>query len=163
MRKCGWGIVTLLLVLVLDQWSKWYVVEVMVLSANPREVTGFFNLVMVWNYGVSFGMLANNHELGRWLLIGLSGSIALGVAVWMVRTRHKLLQLAQGLVIGGAVGNIVDRFRYGAVADFLDLHWRGYHWPAFNVADAAIVCGVALLLLDGIVMNPQQASSGAKA
>lgn len=115
---------------------------------TPLEITGFFNLVLVWNTGVSFGLFANDADTMRWLLSAVALAISAVLVVWLRRADSGLLAAALGMVIGGALGNIVDRVLYGAVADFLDLHLMGYHWPAFNVADGAIVVGVAALLLD---------------
>jgi signal peptidase II len=114
------------------------------------EVTGFFNLVMVWNFGVSFGLFAEHGDAARWALIAVALVISTGVGVWMARTDRPLIALICGMVIGGAIGNIVDRLRFGAVADFLDVHAFGYHWPAFNIADAAISVGVVVLVIDSL-------------
>lgn len=109
------------------------------------EVLPVFNLVLVRNEGMSFGMLGG---LAPWWSLTL---IALGIlavlSAWLWRTPSSLIGAALGLVIGGALGNVLDRLRHGAVTDFIDLHLRGYHWPAFNLADVAVVCGVAILLL----------------
>lgn len=103
---------------------------------------------MVWNRGVSFGMFATDAETTRWLLTALALAISAGLVWWLRRQTNGLAVLAIGLVIGGAVGNAIDRIRYGAVADFFDVHVAGWSWPAFNVADSAITVGVLLLLLD---------------
>ena len=142
---------------VLDQLSKWWILEVVTLPARPMiEVTGFFNLVMVWNTGVSFGMFAGHGEFMRWVLFGLSGILVAALTVWLMRVHTRYMVVALGLVIGGAIGNMVDRVRYGAVADFLDFHMFGWHWPAFNVADSFIFIGVAMLCLDTLVCGSQQ-------
>ncbi|MCP5933988.1 signal peptidase II, partial [Klebsiella pneumoniae] len=91
--------------------------------------------------------LASDHPAGRWLLILLTGAVTAGLLVWLTRVQSRLQAAALGLVIGGALGNLVDRLRHGAVTDFLDFHVQGYHWPAFNLADSGIVLGVALLLI----------------
>jgi len=118
------------------------------------EITGFFRIVMVWNSGVSFGMLNTGEETTRWLLTVLAVGISIGLVFWLRQMNKRLQVIAIGLVIGGALGNAIDRVRYGAVADFFDLHVAGYSWPAFNVADAGITVGVLLLLLDAI-MTPR--------
>ncbi len=120
----------------------------------PIAVTDFFNLVMVWNRGISFGLLAETPGASRWLLIGLALAIAGALTVWLARAADRFLILPLGLVIGGAVGNVIDRVLYGAVADFFDFHLLGYHFWAFNVADSAISVGIALLLLDSLLSRP---------
>lgn len=127
----------------------------------PIEITGFFNLVMVWNHGVSFGLFAADSDATRFLLVAVALGITVGMAIWMWRTSRPILGVCIGLVIGGAVGNVVDRLVYGAVADFLDVHVAGYHWPAFNIADSAIVVGVGLILLDGLVAGEARDGAGA--
>ena len=148
------GLAVAAAVLVLDQVTKWVILDLVMDPPRVIEVTGFFNLVMVWNRGVSFGLLSNDSALGPWLLSAAALAISTGLAIWLYRATNGLLAVALGLVIGGAIGNVIDRVRFGAVADFLDFHVGGYHWPAFNVADSAIVVGVALILLDGFVNKP---------
>lgn len=146
------GVVTAFAVLALDQFSKWLVLDVARVPEHMIEVTPFFNLVMVWNTGVSFGMFAGMHEHQALALTLLTSLIALGLCIWLWRARELFMAFALGLIIGGAVGNIIDRVRFGAVADFLDFHAFGWHWPAFNVADAAIVVGVALLCWESFIV-----------
>ncbi len=134
-------------IVILDQASKVWLIGWLEGQDGWLAVTGFFNLVMVWNRGISFGMLQSG-EAGRWLLVLFSILICLGLGVWMRRQTHRMPILALGAVIGGAAGNIIDRVWRGAVADFFDFHLMGYHWPAFNVADSAITIGVAMLLYD---------------
>lgn len=141
------GVALALAVLVLDQASK---AAVLAWLSEPITVSGFFNLVLVWNQGVSFGMLGGLGAAAPWLLILLALGVALALAVWLRHERRLPTALALGLVIGGAIGNAIDRARFGAVVDFLDFHLAGYHWPAFNVADSAIVVGAGLLVLDGL-------------
>ncbi len=130
---------------------------VQIAARPPIEVTAFFNLVMVWNTGVSFGMFADSVSWMPWVLIGVALVIAAGLSVWLWRCADRFIGLALGLVIGGAIGNVIDRARFGAVADFFDFHVAGLHWPAFNIADSAICIGVALLLWDGLVRSRRQA------
>jgi len=117
----------------------------------PRiiPVAPFFNLVAGWNRGVSFGMF-NSETAVAGVFIALAGLIVVLLSVWLFRAERTPIALALGLVIGGALGNVIDRIRFGAVFDFLDFHVFGRHWPAFNVADAAISLGAAFLLLDAL-------------
>ena len=134
----------------LDQLCKWLMLDVWDLSGGPVEVTPFFNLVMVFNRGVSFGLLQSDSPAMPWILSAVSGAIVVALVLWLRRADGRRLAAAIGLVIGGALSNVFDRLRFGAVADFFDLHLGSYHWPAFNIADSAIVVGVAILFLDGL-------------
>jgi len=143
-----------LLILVLDFLTKQWALASLA-DRGFVEVTGFFNLVLVWNRGVSFGMFQAGSEAGRWLLVGVALLVSALLVVWLRRERRKLPRLAIWLILAGALGNVVDRVRYGAVVDFLDFHAFGYHWPAFNVADSAIVVGAALLVGDSLLGGRQ--------
>ena len=114
----------------------------------PIEVTDFFNFVMVWNPGVSFGLFPANSPAGMWFLIAVAAGICAVMLVWLWKKPDRLVLTGIGLVIGGAVGNVIDRLRLGAVADFFDFHVAGWHYPAFNLADSWIFIGVMLLLWD---------------
>lgn len=145
------------IVFVLDQVSK-----ELVLAAQdqlPLVVAPFFNLVLVWNPGVSFGMFGGDEALEPWILVGLALVIAAGLLVWLSRERDRASALAIGLVLGGAIGNVIDRLRHGAVVDFLDFHLSGYHWPAFNLADSAIVVGALLLVAESFMVKKKEAAS----
>jgi signal peptidase II len=115
-------------------------------------ITSFFNVVMVWNQGVSFGLFPADSAEGRYFLIGVQSIVVSVLAVWLIRAESRFLAIAIGLVIGGAAGNVLDRVVYGAVADFLDFHAFGYHFYVFNVADAAIFCGVSLLIFESLFL-----------
>ena len=137
--------------LIFDQISKWVLLYVVDLrNIGLVEVTSFFNLRSVWNPGVSFGWLAANNEFSRYALIGFALLIVAILLIMLFRTRTWLLAVAIGLVIGGAIGNVVDRLFYGAVYDFLDFHALGYHFYTFNFADSAISVGVVLLIFDSL-------------
>ena len=138
------------LVVVLDQLTKW---AILAWLDRVIAVTPFFNLVVVWNRGVSFGMFDNASTLGPWLLSGLALAVVAVLLIWLRRADHPLTAAGLGLIIGGALGNVIDRVRFGAVIDFLDFHVLGWHWPAFNVADSAICVGAGLLLVDGLLMS----------
>lgn len=158
------GLTVALLTLLLDQLSKWMVLEhvfkpALGLPSLPLdewydslirlpylqiEYLPFFSLTMVWNEGVGFGMLGGAGPLA---LMALAGVICVILLVWMYRAPDRYTHIALGLMIGGAIGNVIDRARLGAVIDFLDFHIAGWHYPAFNVADCGVVIGVLLLLL----------------
>ncbi len=150
------GLVLALLVFALDQISKPLILSVFADGARAIEVTSFFNLVLVYNRGVSFGLLSNDNPFGPYLLAALAIGIAVAIYHFLMRKAEtRLMIMACGLVIGGAFGNALDRLLYGAVVDFLDLHIGGYHWPAFNVADCAIVVGAVLIAVDGLFGAPK--------
>ena len=135
-----------LLVLVLDQISKGWVLANFRLM-DRQIVTSFFNLVLVFNPGASFSFLADAGGWQKWFFVAL----ALAISLWLLgllrkHAQERLLPAALSLILGGALGNVIDRLRFDAVVDFLDFHLAGYHWPAFNVADSAITVGVALML-----------------
>ncbi|TCP39735.1 signal peptidase II [Rhodovulum marinum] len=137
--------ITALLVFALDQASKLYIVQGLGLAERLRLDVWppYLNLRMAWNRGVNFGLLSNDTDLGRWILIGVALAISAGVTVWLMRGAHRPVALvAGGLLVGGALGNVVDRLVYGAVADFLNMSCCGIDNPyAFNVADIAIFAG----------------------
>ncbi|MBC6416746.1 MAG: signal peptidase II [Rhodospirillales bacterium] len=141
-----------LVVSIADQVSKWIILkQVMVpprVMGDKIEVTDFLNLVLVYNRGISFGLLSNDTIPGPYLLAGVALIIASGVLVWAARQRRAILTFAASLIVGGAAGNLIDRLVHGAVVDFLDFHAAGFHWPAFNLADCAIVTGVGVLFVD---------------
>jgi signal peptidase II len=144
------------LVLVLDQLTKALALDRLPPGMPVRLIDGVFSLTLVMNPGLAFGMLSSTPPAWRWVVVLLSmGALAvLGVlGARLLPTGGAITRLALGLIFGGAVGNLIDRGRFGAVVDFLDFYWRGYHWPAFNVADSAISVGVTLLALR-IVWSP---------
>jgi signal peptidase II len=134
-------------VFIIDQLSKYWIVNIVRLPERGFvDVLPFFRLTYVGNIGVSMGMFRANSDMGRWFLVAVTAAIAAVVAVWISREKQRLDLLALGLVLGGALGNIVDRVRYGYVVDFLHFFWHEHNFWVFNVADAAISCGVLLLL-----------------
>jgi signal peptidase II len=142
------GIGIAILVIAADQLTKWWILyEVM---APPRviEVTPFFNLVMTWNPGISFGLFNTGSPLNALVLSVLALLIVALLLVWLYRSDRLFIGGGIGLISGGAIGNVIDRVRFGAVADFLDFHVAGYHWPAFNVADSMITIGAVMIVLD---------------
>jgi signal peptidase II len=141
---------TALVVLVLDQITKVFALRHLAPGVPVPVVDGFFSLTLVMNPGLAFGMLASTPTAWRWIVALLSiGALAVLAVIGarLLPTGGPATGLALGLIFGGAVGNLIDRGRFGAVVDFLDFYWRAYHWPAFNVADSAISVGVALLAL----------------
>lgn len=153
------GLLLALAVLALDQAVK--AVALATLRAyEPVAVTPFLNLVLVWNRGVSFGLLAGVGDRSPWLLAAMAAAIGAVLVVWLRRETRPVVRAALWLILAGAVGNTIDRVRFGAVVDFLDFHVYGYHWPAFNVSDSAIVVGAALILLDGLVLAPRATTVG---
>ena len=132
----------------LDQATKWLVLNYVMIPPRVIPVTDFFNLVLGYNSGVSFGLFG---EAPAWILMTFTLAIAVGLLVWIKQTDNRLTAAALGLIVGGAMGNLLDRLRQGAATDFLDFYIGGYHWPAFNLADVAIVCGVGLLLIESVL------------
>jgi lipoprotein signal peptidase len=150
------GLILTASVVAFDQISKWVVLDAF--GANPRgvEVLPVFNLVLVWNRGISFGMFGGSSVWGAWVLVGLALGVAAFLGRWMVNAETRLTALGLAAIIGGAVGNVIDRVRFGAVVDFLDVHVLGYHWPAFNVADSAITLGAAALILESLLSGAKK-------
>jgi signal peptidase II len=147
------GLITAALIFAADQFAKYMVTVPFDLKNRGQiEILPFFNLTWVENYGVSMGFLTADTELGKWLLIALTGAIAVGVLVWIWREKNRQDVLALGLILGGALGNILDRVRFGHVVDFADLHFGDIRpFLVFNVADAAITLGVVILLLRALL------------
>ena len=147
------------LIVILDQLTKYTVQSTLTLHESI-QVTPFFNLVFVFNRGAAFSFLSDADGWQRMLFIAL----ALAASVWIVWLLRKhptqtLFCLALSLILGGAIGNVVDRLIYGAVIDFLDVHAFGYHWPAFNVADTGISCGAALLVWEALTAKRNPATA----
>jgi signal peptidase II len=140
-----------------DMVTKEWASEVLTLY-RPREIFAWLNLTLAHNYGAAFSFLNDAGGWQRWFFTVLAAVISLGLIVWVLRLprREWRMALAMALVIGGAIGNLVDRVQYGYVIDFVDVHYAGWHWPAFNVADSAISCGVVFLLLDALLQTLQR-------
>lgn len=137
-----------------DQVTKWLVMEkLLAAGAEGQDAIALFpglNIVMVWNRGVSFGLFDTGAPAGALFFAALSLIICTALSCWLAVTPKKMAGIALGLVIGGAMGNVIDRLRFGAVADFIDVYVQNWHWPAFNLADSAIVIGAGLLMLDAL-------------
>jgi signal peptidase II len=139
-------------IIIVDQLSKHYLLA-LVMDGSVIEVTSFFNLVMVWNRGISFGMFAGDAAHTRWVLIFIAVTISLVLAALHYRKPTEFTAIPVGMIIGGAIGNVIDRIRFGAVADFFDFHIWGYHYPAFNIADSCIFLGVVLMFISSFKKN----------
>ena len=155
-RLPAFGLASGAVLFVVDQATKYGVTDILGLNESSlgRDITSFFTLRFVANRGVSLGLLHADTEAMRWGLVALTAAIAAGVLVWMLREPNKQDQIALGLVLGGAVGNILDRIRFGYVVDFADFHigaWRPF--LVFNVADAAITIGVLILLVRALLVR----------
>jgi len=152
-------------ILVADQASKWWILEVArlpevghipLLAAGPLGL----DLTMVWNRGVTFGLLTGDGAWNHIILAVLAAAIAGFLLRWLVRAENRVTAVALGAVVGGAVGNVIDRVRFGAVVDFVDAHGWGWHWYVFNLADAAIVCGVLALVADALFRPKPETKEG---
>lgn len=152
----GLGLVTAVVVAVLDQLTKAAVLAHFAgRSFDADRVTPFFNLVLTLNRGMSFGLFNTGGSGGTGAVVFslVAAVIVAGLVFWLSRVSSPLLAVAIGLIIGGAVGNVADRIRHGAVVDFLDFHIGYWHWPAFNLADSAICLGVAAMLFDSLLLR----------
>ncbi len=154
-----WCLVLAALVLAIDQFYKWWMLNVyMIADKSPVSISPFLDLVLVWNRGVSYGLFQQNSETGRIILILLSSLTVILILVWMMRSGSRLVSAALALVAGGATGNVVDRLNFGAVADFFAFHAFGYSWYVFNLADTAIVAGVAGLIYESLFIRHKRAA-----
>lgn len=146
------GLWIAIVVLALDQLSKWWLLKSVLNGPEGfLPLTGFLNLVRVWNQGISFGIFGGDGAPAPMLLAFFSFTVAFLLMIWLGRTGRRWTGWGVGCIVGGALGNGVDRLRYGAVFDFLDLHLFDVHWPAFNLADAAISLGVGMILIDALL------------
>jgi signal peptidase II len=155
------GVIAALAVLVLDQATKWWLLFVFdIAHRGAVRVTPFFDLVLAWNVGISFGWFQNDSQFAQIALMTVKAVAVIILAIWMARSRTLMATVALGLIIGGAVGNGIDRFAYGAVVDFALFHVQiggnTFNWYVFNLADVAIVAGVAALLYDSFLGYPPQ-------
>lgn len=147
------GLLVAVVILVADQASKWWILEVLNLPFLRQVVLlPVLSLTMVWNRGVTFGLLSGFGDWGYLVLTAISLVVVAALGVWLRRAESRMAAIAIGAIVGGAIGNVIDRLRFGAVVDFIHAHvdtpWGEYSWYVFNVADAAIVCGVVALIID---------------
>lgn len=147
-RTASIGFIVAAFVFILDQASKAWVLSALSNPPYKIEVTSFLNLIQAWNRGVTFGLLKAGNPYAVWVLIGVALLLSCALVIWIFQAENKMISSCFGLILGGALGNILDRIRFEAVTDFLDFHIMGYHWYTFNGADTAIVIGVALILID---------------
>lgn len=147
------GVILALLTVGLDQLTKGWVLASFATGASPLTVTFFWKIVLTFNRGVSFGLFSQDAQRGVYFLIGLTSLVTLGLVVWLVKSTRLLSSLGLGLIIGGSLGNIMDRVQFGAVVDFLYFHWHNHGFPAFNLADSGITIGVGFILLDSVLSS----------
>jgi signal peptidase II len=154
------GLATAVVVLVADQASKWWVLDVVRLAEGDHiALLSVLNLTLVHNYGVTFGLLAGFGQWSYLLLAAIALAVVVVLGVWLRRAESPLVATALGAIVGGALSNVVDRFRFGFVVDFIHAHIGAWSWYVFNLADAAIVCGVAALVLDSLLPRARRAGS----
>lgn len=153
----AYGFIATLLALAIDQAHKYWTIEIYRLAERGTvEITSFFDLKMIWNRGISYGLFEQDSAAGRYALIAISLIAVALILLWAAHSANRLTAISLGLIAGGALGNIVDRIIHGAVADFFAFHFAGYSWYIFNIADVAIGAGVAGLLLDWLLSKPEK-------
>lgn len=154
------GLLAALVVVILDFVTKHWALETLFARSVRIEVMPSLNFTPVWNRGVSFGLFASDSPYTPWLLSGFAIVVTIVLVLWLRKSSGWSAVYGLGLIIGGAVGNVIDRLRFGAVVDFIDVYWQTWHWPAFNIADSAITVGVGLLFLEafgiGAGAKPEQ-------
>lgn len=158
-RPARLGLVLAAIVVIADQLSKIWIVEVVMAPPRTIPVASFFNLVLAWNRGISFGLFNSTGAEAAWVLPAVVVAVIVVLVVWLLRTPKIVIGISVGLVLGGAIGNLIDRLRIGAVIDFLDFHVLGYHWPAFNLADSAITVGAVMLVADSVFGGAERHAS----
>ena len=142
------------LVVVFDQWTK-YLANTQLIYAEREWITSFFNITLRYNYGIAFSIFDDINGGQRWPLSILAALVSMALIVWIWRSgkQYTLEMLGLALVLGGAIGNLYDRVALGYVVDFIELHYAGYYWPAFNIADSAISAGAVCLLVDALFFS----------
>jgi len=151
MRTRVLGLSAAALALALDQgFKRWAIFDFDIGARQPLHLTSFFDLVLAWNPGISYSLFPASSDAARYGLLVLALTATAALAIWLWRTKLVLTSVALGLLVGGALGNVVDRYMFGAVADFFFFHLGSFNWYVFNLADVAIACGVALLLFESL-------------
>ena len=157
------GLIVALLTLIADQGNKvWMIYVYDIGTKQPVRLTPFFDLILVWNKGISYGMLQQDDPMGRLALVAFAVVVSLALIFWLAGVTTALTAISIGLIVGGAAGNAIDRAIYGAVADFFSLHAFGFQWYIFNIADVAIVAGVIGLLYDSLFGGHKKAGNPSK-
>jgi len=170
------GLIIAVVALALDQISKWWIRELLSVPPGRYSVTSFFDIVYAWNRGIAFSMFRSDSAAAPWIMAAVALAIVIGLGFWLSRMPHRWPAVALGLVIGGALGNVLDRIRFRAVFDFLWFHGEAYpgfcqgldavglgsfqcQWPAFNLADTGVCVGVAMLVLDGLFRREEKSKT----
>lgn len=154
------GLVVAAAVLAADLATKRAVLDGLDIAVAPVRVAPFLDLTLVWNRGISYGLLEQDTPAGRWLLVAVTAAATVALLFWLLRTKSLLTAASLGLVVGGAIGNGIDRVVYGAVVDFVHFHVGSFSWYVFNLADAAIVAGAAGLVFEAVRGGPIDAAKG---
>ena len=141
------------LIVAADQLTKHWAFEALFLPNTSFKVSSFLNLVPVWNRGVSFGILSQSGDMMPMIITIITALITICLIIWLIKAQKLITKVSLSFIIGGAIGNIIDRIEYGAVIDFLDFHAFGFHWPAFNIADSAITVGVGIFFYENFVLR----------
>ena len=149
-RSLVLGLITAAVATGIDQITKWWILLYAMNPPREIEITPFFNLVLVWNRGISFGMFSNDSRAGVWVLSIIALVIVAFLINWLRKAETSFVAISLGLIIGGAIGNVIDRAIHSAVIDFLDFYVGSFRWPAFNAADAFISVGAVLLIAESL-------------
>ena len=144
------GLIVALASILIDQASKWWILVEVMDPPKVIPVTSLLNFVLTWNRGVSFGLFNNEGNFGAWFFSILAIIIVGILLIWLRKAETKVQSISLGFIIGGAIGNVIDRVNHLAVLDFIDFHFGGSHWPAFNAADSFITLGAAVLIVDSL-------------
>ena len=159
-RAARLGLTIAAAIILADQASKWWIVTAVMNPPRVITLTPFFDIVMGWNRGISFGLFNEHADWNRWVLPAVAVVIVAVLLAWLWREAERYTAIALGTIIGGALGNMIDRFIHdGAVADFIQLHAGGYYWPAFNLADSAISIGAAMLVWHALFGRSERTKS----
>ena len=160
-RQVKLGLGLALIVLIIDQVHKFWMIEIYDIAEKGRVVVApFLNLVYVINKGISYGLFTQSDQDGQYMLSAFAAIVSLALAIWLWRGRHSRISgVSIGFIIGGAIANAIDRLHLGGVADFFDLHFSGFHWYVFNIADVAIVAGVLGLMYDSFSVSRDAAAN----
>ena len=150
------GLFIALIVVIIDQVSKYVMLNYVLTEYAAIVLTPFFAVIRAWNTGVSFSMFNNFGINGVYVLSGVAIIIVIALLKWLKTEQSRMVQVALGFIIGGAIGNVIDRVRLGAVFDFLDFSVGEYHWPAFNVADSFICIGAILIVINGLLTQKKE-------